>query len=190
MNKVYKTGHQMGQIPSIVIFFLLSFFPIVGMAVLGLGIWVCFGSIKQGLSIEFVILSSIYIVSVGIFLLIVGWMMISAGLVKYKISFDGVYAKYPLTKLKLFKWDEFQEVSMCYAARTTRGEPRAIKVLCFVKKGERKNIYGRWKTDNIFKHRRVITINYSDELYEFVKSVCPYRVLDIRKTWEIKKFEK
>ncbi len=190
MNKVYKTGHQMGIKSPILIFLLLAFFPIVGMTSLGLGVWMYIGSIKQGLSIGFIILSSGFAVTVGIFILILGWLAISDCLVTYKISLEGVYAKYPLTKLKLFKWDEFQEVSVGYARRTPRGQSWALKVVCFIKKGERKNIYGRWKSESLFRHRRVITIAYSDELYEFVKSVCPYRVLDIRKTWEIKKFEK
>ena len=91
MHKTFETGHQMRTKSPILIFLLLAFFPIVGMAVLGLGVWMYIGSIKQGLSIGFIILSSGYAVAVGIFLLILGWLAISDGLVRYKISPEGVY---------------------------------------------------------------------------------------------------
>lgn len=189
MNKAYETGRQMGPYPPLVSFLVLAFFPIVGIAVLMLGIWVMIEGVKDGLSLVFVILSSVLMIGSGVFCLILGWAFISKGMAEYKICSDGLWAKYPLEKPRKISWEEFQQVCVCYAAYTTRGERRANKVLCCVMKGEKKNIYGRWKTDNPFRYRSVITMNYTIELHEGIKENCPFDVVDFRKPWEIKQFE-
>ncbi len=180
----------MGKCPPIVIFLILATFPIVGIALLALDVWLFFAMLGLGESLGFVILWFVFIAGIAIFCLCVGAAFISRGLVRYKICSEGLWAKYPIEKLKLIPWEKFQEVCVCYAARTTRGEPRAHKVICCIMKGEKKNGYVRWKTDNPFMHRRVITMDYSTELYEAIKETCPHEIVDLRMPWEIKQFER
>ena len=79
-------------------------------------------------------------------------------------------------------WQEFQQVCVCYAAYTTRGKKKANTVICCVKQGEKKNLHGRWKTDNPFHHRSVICIDYSPEYHADITRMCPYAVEDLRST--------
>jgi hypothetical protein len=71
-------------------------------------------------------------------------------LADYEIASDGLLIKSPLIKQYKLTWDEFIEVCIDYTSRTTRGEPAALKEILFVKKGEKLNFNGRWKSDNIF----------------------------------------
>lgn len=120
----------------------------------------------------------------GVIILIasLGWVTISNLYAKYEFFPEGIKVKYPLRSFKFFSWKEFQQICICYADYTTRGPRKANSVICFVKKGEKKNIIGRWKTDNLFRYKSVITVDYTEELYEEVKKLCPYDIPDLRKT--------
>lgn len=118
----------------------------------------------------------------GLFLLLFGLFSASMGCATYRFEEDGIYAKYPLQAPQVIPWDAFQQVCVCYGGYTTRGERKASTYICCVKKGEKPNVYGRWKTDNVFRHRRVITITYTPELHEGIKERCPYEVVDLRNT--------
>ena len=116
----------------------------------------------------------------SIFLISVGWLFYTNHKAYFDYSAEGLGVKYLLQKRKVIPWNEFQQVCVCYASYSTRGEGRAHSVLCFVKKGEKQNVYGRWKADNPFHNRSVITMEYTDELYEEVKKHCPYEIPDLR----------
>ena len=47
-----------------------------------------------------------------------------------------------------------------------------------VKKGEKKNLLGRWKVDNFLHCKSVIRLDYSEELYTEIVSLYPRRVID------------
>lgn len=54
--------------------------------------------------------------------------------------------------------------------------------ICFLKKGAKKDFYGRWKSNHPLHYDKIITLNYTDELYEEVQEKCPYEIVDLRKT--------
>lgn len=179
----YETAHQMGSYSPIVILLLLGFFPIVGISLSALGIIVAYVSIvNDGYPIFAIFVFLVFVMVIAAFFLVLGWAIISEGLARYRFETNGLHVKYPLHLPHLIPWDEFQQVCVIHAAFTTRGERRANTVICCVKKGEKKNIYGRWKTDNPFRYRSVISIAYTPELHEGIKNRCPYEVCDLRET--------
>ena len=98
---------------------------------------------------------------------------------EYKIEENGIKAKYLYGPENYIPWDEFQQVCECY------GDDYKSKIqqvyICCVKKGEKKNFFGRWKANDPLHYRTVITMYYTDELYEEIKEKCPYQVPDLRK---------
>lgn len=100
---------------------------------------------------------------------------------KFNIDLDGINAKYPFHAEKLISWDEFQQVCVCYGDYSKAGIS-AFVYICFIKKGAKKDFYGRWKANTPSHYRKIITMNYTDELYEEVKNKCPYEVVDLRNT--------
>jgi hypothetical protein len=98
----------------------------------------------------------------------------------YEVHPNGVLIKYPFRKPALLKWDVFQEICICYSDITTRGPLRYNTVICCVRHGERRNFYDRWKTNNAFRYKSVISIAYSDSRLSELQAVCPFRILDRR----------
>lgn len=140
----------------------------------GMVLWVIDYISKQiSIGAEIDLALVILVISMAIFWWWFGWM----GYTDYKAYFDyseeGLGVKYLLQKRKVIPWGEFQQVCVCYTSYSTRGPATAHSVLCFVKKGEKKNVYGRWKASNPFRSRSVIAIEYTDELYEKVKKTLP-----------------
>lgn len=119
------------------------------------------------------------------FSLVILWSIITiTGLkilfVKYEITEEGLYVKYPLESKKLLKWNVFQQVCVCYHHNKGVG---GYVVICCIKHGEKRSFWtNRWKTDSLFHHRSVITIDYTYELYETFKKMCPYEIIDLRET--------
>lgn len=157
-------------------------FVIIGIAIQIFGIWWFVDCISLGYSIAYSISFAFFCIGMGVLIVMMFFGYFSMIFFKYEILAEGIRTKYLLQGWRLISWDEFQQVCVCYAGYTTRGERKAYSVVCFVKKGEKKNLYGRWKTDNPFHYRSVISIDYTDELYEEVKEKCPYEVPDLRKT--------
>ena len=188
MNKpIFQTGHQMGQYSPVFIFILLSFYPFVGIGLIVLGGYSAYTAIVyDGYSpcVTLILCSFIWIIA--LFFLILGWVTISDGLSQYWFEEKGLRVKYPLRSAFLIPWDDFQEVCIIFAAYTTRGERRANSVICCIKKGEKKNSRGRWKTDNPFRYRSVISIAYTPYLHEGIKVMYPYQLFDYRERPEYK----
>lgn len=182
-NAVYCSTHQMGKYPKVVIIAILSAFPTLGVALIVCSIFASYSTIVYDgypASIGFMLFASVG--GTGCALFVIGWQFIMAGMTKYRFTKEGIYAKYPLKPEQLLYWDSFQQVCVCYAAYTTRGRQKANTVICCVKHGERKNFYGRWKTDNPFRYSSVICIDYSPALLNGIKDMCPYEVIDLRET--------
>ncbi len=98
----------------------------------------------------------------------------------YEFSDEGVWAKYPFRKRYLNQWDEFQEVCAAYHEFDVRkGMGKGLSVIYCIRKGQKKNVYGRWKI-NPYLYKKVITVAYSPELFEGVKDKCPFAVTDER----------
>lgn len=151
---------------------------IIGISLLLWELEYIFRQVSIGDEIErgFVVLVTI----TSVFFICFGWMGYTDHKAYFDYSAEGLGVKYLLQKRKVIPWDEFQEVCVCYASYSTRGERTAHSVLCFVKKGEKRNLYGRWKADNPFRSRSVIAMDYTDELYEEVQKHCPYKIPDLR----------
>lgn len=185
MDKEYLSQHQMGPLPKVVIFAILGFFPLLGIALTVATIYVSYISFMyDGYSLLDTLLFFVNMMFVPCICYALGWVFISQGLAQYRFTKAGLLVKYPLRSEHLVPWSDFQQVCVCLAAYTTRGEPRANTVICCVRKGERKNGWGRWKTDNPFRYKSVICIEYRPSLLEGLREMCPYTVEDLRDTPE------
>lgn len=184
MKPVFETSHQMGSHSPFVIFLLLGSFPLIGISLIVLGFYTAYEAIvyEGCLPVSAVIVCFVYIGLPAAFFLWYGWAHIMRGLARYCFEANGLLVKYPLHTEQRISWDEFQQICIVRSAFTTRGKRRANTDICCVKKGEKKNGYGRWKTDNPFRYRSVICIAYTPELHEGLKVRCPYEVFDLRDT--------
>ena len=186
MNQcVYETNHQMGGYSKAVIYLVLSVFPLIGGCLIVCAIFASYSIIvTDGYPVGVGCLLFAGIGGTGFGLLVIGWQFITVGLAKYRFTKEGVYAKYPLKAEQLLPWNSFQQVCVCYSAYTTCGKRKANTIICCVKCGERRNIYGRWKTENLFRYRNIVCIDYTPGLHEGIKDMCPYTVIDLRDTKE------
>lgn len=117
-------------------------------------------------------------VIVGLWFLVYDYFLISKVFAKYEFKKEGILARYPFSLPQLISWDKFQQICICYTSYSKLRD--AYVVIACVKHGEKKNLYGRWKTDNTFRHRKVITIDYIEEIYKELQSKCPYEIVDLR----------
>ena len=97
----------------------------------------------------------------------------------YKFKPEGLVAIFPIKKEILIPWDDFEEICVCHVwGGNTNDNPQPV--ICFARKGEKRNAALRWKTGNPFKCYRVFTIPYTVEYYEGLKERCPYDIPDLR----------
>ena len=182
-NAIYETEHQMGGYPKVVIYAILGALPTIGITLIVCSILAACSVITHDgypVGVGFFLLATIG--GTGLTLLTTGWQFITIGMARYRFNKEGVYAKYPLKPEQLYPWNYFQQVCVCYSAYTTRGKQKANTVICCIKHGERKNLYGRWKTENPFRYRNVVCVAYSPALFDGVKDMCPFEVIDLRET--------
>lgn len=184
MEKKFITPpHQMGPYPPMIVAAMLSFFPLLGVGLLIATIWlIAYHLSNEAFDIIYFACILFFIGGAGIFFICLGWCFLSKGLAQYRFKNSGLIAKYPLRDEIIIPWEEFQQICICYAAYTTAGPRRANTVICFVKKGEHKNGNGRWKTDNPFRYRSVICIDYNPALEVGLREKCPYAVEDLRQS--------
>ena len=183
MEKEYVSKTQMGSYNKLVVAALLGFFPLIGIILIVLAFFVSYLSYLDGnITIYAALFRFGYIFSIAVLCFAIGWVFISVGLAQYRFTNDGLFVKYPFRRESLISWFEFQQICICYAAYTTRGTPRANTVICCVKKNERHNSMGRWKTDNPFRYRTVICIDFSPALMNGLMDVYPGNVVDLRDT--------
>ena len=180
---LYETGHQMGTYPKAVIWAILSVLPTVGILLIVSALFASISIITiDGYPVSVAFSLFTVMAGIGLIFLLLGWQFITVGMARYRFSKEGIYANYPLQHERLYPWTDFQEVCICYSAYTTRGPRKANTIICCVKYGERKNLYGRWRTENPFRYRSIISIEYSPALYCGIKEMCPYDVIDLRGT--------
>ena len=185
MEKEYVSSCQMGPYPKIVIVAILGFFPLVGVGLTICAIWSSYHSyVNDNTPLPGALLVFGLLMLGAFACYLIGWAYIAMGLAQYRFTREGLFAKFPLSKGEVIPWDDFQQVCVCYAAYTTRGERRANTVICCVRKGEKKTWRGRWKTDSLFRYRSVICIDYQISLLEGLRDVYPGAVVDLRDTPE------
>ncbi len=179
---------QQPMLPKWLLITMIAFFPLIGIFIIAVSVWLLIAGISTALPVVFLVTYLTIFISLGVFLVLLGWNFYSSVTANYNYTTIGLLVKYPFQTEILLPWTSFQQVCVCYAAYTTRGEQIANSVICFVKRGEKRNGSMRWKTDNPFRHRSVICIDYSPELYEQVKAVCPYEISDLRHTMAYKMY--
>ena len=102
----------------------------------------------------------------------------------YKLCKDGIWVKYPFESEQLIYWEEFQQVLIC-----NQNCRIGQYVLCaFIRVGEHFDYETGADRQSLFKLRRIIIVDYTDELYEDIKKYCPYEIKDIRKPIKTKEY--
>lgn len=116
----------------------------------------------------------------GPVLLLMSIMQWKTGMAAFRFSKEGVSVKYPLEKQQFIPWEDFQQVCICYYSRAT--EMNGFSIICFVKKGEKTNVFGRWKTASSLRWRNILCLDYTPALLAEVAENCPYQIPDLRGT--------
>lgn len=98
---------------------------------------------------------------------------------RVEVGAEGVTLIRPWRKAKAYPWSDFWQVCVCYSSGTP-GKNDGVPVLCFVRHGEKRNLYDRWKADNPWHYGRLIVADCTEEMQEAVRSVCPMEVADLR----------
>ena len=102
-------------------------------------------------------------------------------LTEIAITQEGLHIKRPLQRLRWIPWAALQTVCICFVAHKPGLQEKA-RVMCFVMKGEKKNLFDRWQTENPWHFRRLIVADYREDLHAGVKDCCPLPVEDLRGT--------
>jgi len=157
-----------GSIPEGVMKLFLFFAGIAGSGFLLLGFWMVLADVEGAL----------WAFLLGAVLLAEGIMSVQTAFAEFTFSIGGVSVKYPMEPQRYYGWNEFQQVCVCYHSRGT--EMHGYPILCLVKKGQKKNTFGRWKTLSILHYRNILCLDYSEELLEAVRRFCPYEIPDLR----------
>ena len=157
-----------GQMPEKILVAILLLAPVFEIGLLGFSLWSLFSGVEE----------AVWLILLAAAALVTSWMDYQAAMAEYSFCPDGVTVQYPLEKQRYYPWSDFQQVCVCYYSRAT--EMYGYSVICLVKKGEKKDLFGRWKTANPFRYRSVMCLDYSETLLETVRESCPYDVPDLR----------
>lgn len=111
----------------------------------------------------------------GIYCFVIEWRIVCFCFTKHSICVDGIEACFLHKRPKLYSWSVFQEVCVCYEDDHTKVDN---KLICFVQKGEKKNIFGRWKSDAFWRYPRIIRLKYTPELHKIITDLCPIPIVD------------
>ena len=125
MNAAYKTGHQMGNLPKPVIAAMLSVIPLTGIGLGALAVYTGYVGIADGYPAVFSLYAAGMVLCVAVFVFALGWCLAASGMARFRFEAEGLVVKYPLEKEKRIPWHQFQQVCVCYAAYTTRGQKKA-----------------------------------------------------------------
>ena len=165
-------------LPAAVERLMLGFIPAVGVALAILGIASYFLCRADGSTVVGSLLTMVYLLVAAFFVLKFGWLFLTDACAGYTVSAAGVRVKYPLEKEIFYSWDDLQEVCICSVTyQRMKSEP----AICFVMHGEKKNLFGQWKTENPFKFRKVMAFDFSGERLTQLRACCPEHVPDHRR---------
>ena len=163
-----RLERRQGTIPDNALKALLIGGFLVGTILFAFGFWLLF-FIPAGALV--VLLASMICFGEGV-------MALQTAMVDFAFDADGVSVKYPLEKKKFYSWDAFQQVCVCYYSRAT--EMYGYPLICLVRKGEKKDHFGRWKTGSIFHYRNLLCLDFSEEQLLEIEKHCPYEIPDLR----------
>lgn len=103
------------------------------------------------------------------------------GRIKYGLYTDGIKVKHPFRSEMTITWEEIQEVCICYHYSIRRMKCGYV-VIAFVKKGTKKNPWKRWETEFPLSYRKVMLIDYSEDVLNYVKALWKKDIPDLRDT--------
>ena len=117
------------------------------------------------------------------FMLMAGWLEIQQLLAKARITSEGATITRPLSRSQHLTWSDIQQVCICLYNKgigeiSGRGHPQLV----FVLPGAKQNAFDRWKTHSPFQHRRLIAIDYDEQIDAAVRALCPIAIVDLRET--------
>ena len=136
-------------------------------------------SLRSSSPLPMLLLSLPFILLCGVFCMM-AWLEIQQLLGRCRITPDDITVTRPFAQDQHLSWNDFQQVCICKYV-SGRGNGTYPK-LCFVRKGEQRSIYDRWKTHSPFHHRLLIAIDYDEEILEAVRALCPMEIIDLRDT--------
>ena len=155
-------------LPEPVLIVVLVLGPLLGSMLLFFGIWLL--TVLPSVAI--------WVLLFGVLCLAYGIMGIQTAMAVFSFSSDGVHVKYPIEKERYYPWSAFQQVCVCYYSRAT--EMNGYPLICLVRKGEKTDRFGRWKTGSVLHYRNLLCLDYSEEQLAHVAAYCPYPVQDLR----------
>ena len=99
------------------------------------------------------------------------------------ITERGLTVSRPFSPPHTIGWDALQQVCIClYNRRMGEIHGQGHPQLCFVCRGEQRSLFDRWKTHSPFHHRRLIAIDYDEQIDAAVRELCPMKIVDLRDT--------
>ena len=109
---------------------------------------------------------------------------------KVCITGKGLSVITPFSPPRHLTWEDFQQVCICLYVSGRGAINSTHPQLCFVCKGEQRSMYDRWKTHNPFHHRKLIAIDYDEDIFKAVHNLCPLDIIDLRSTPPYQPFNK
>ena len=142
--------------------------PVLGTVLLAFGLWLLF----------FIPLAALCVITAALVCFGQWIMALQTALAQFAFCHDGVRVKYPMETEHFYPWEDFQQVCVCYYSRAT--EMSGYSLICLVRKGEKPDHFGRWKTGSVCHYRNLLCLDYSEEQLREIQAVCPYYISDLR----------
>ena len=101
---------------------------------------------------------------------------------KVCITAESVTVFTPFSPPRRLTWNDFQQFCICLYVSGRGRLDHCHPQLCFVCKGEQRSMYDRWKTHSPFHHHKLISIDYDEDIFAAICSLCPLEVIDLRST--------
>ena len=117
------------------------------------------------------------------YLFAMAWMELQVVTRKCKITQDGIRVKYLFSAEKLYSWEQFQHICLCFEPLKKRYIPPRFtdrEIICFALKKAKKNYWGFWDIYSKRYFRTILFIRYSEEVMKALKEHCPTSIIDLR----------
>ena len=117
------------------------------------------------------------------YLFAMAWMELQVETRKCKITQDGIRVKYLLSTERLFSWEQFQQICLCFEPHKKWYIPPRFtdqEIICFALKKAKKNSWGFWNIYSKRYFRTILFIRYSEEVMKALKEHCPTSIIDLR----------
>lgn len=117
------------------------------------------------------------------YLFAMAWMELQVETRTCKITQDGICVKYLFSSEKLFTWEQFQQICLCFEPMKKRYIPPRFteqEIICFALKKAKKNSWGFWNIYSKRYFRTILFIRYSEEALNTLKEYCPTSIIDLR----------